>query len=365
MAHTDKILVVEDTPVNLELLSHLLTKSGYSVHCVPDGETALAFVRSTIPDLILLDIRMPGVDGFEVCRRLKADGRTRAIAVIFISILEDEGDKVKGFQAGAVDYITKPFHPEEVLARVRTHLRLQKLTDRLDKEVRRRTEALARANQRLQASEQLFRAFVENSPDFIARYDLGFRRTYVNPALKKLFGDQAQDVLGKRPCDGSPLSAPQLYMDCLRQTIETAAECSAEISARNTKGEIRWNHVRFVPEFGPDGRVVSLFSIGRDIHQIKENEQRFRMLAENFPDFVVRFHRDGRFAYVNPSVSKALEMPADAIVGKTLDQLLQHSKPQQIDAYLAPIRRVFDEARANTSEARWSAASGERIFEVR
>ncbi|MGD8846866.1 MAG: PAS domain S-box protein [Desulfobacteraceae bacterium] len=365
MAHIDKILVVEDAPVNLELLTHLLTERGYGVHAAADGETALAFVRSTPPDLILLDIQMPGVDGFEVCRRLKADERTRAIPVIFISILEDEGDKVKGFQAGAVDYITKPFQPEEVLARVRTHLRLQKLTNHLDQEVRRRTEALATANQRLLASEQLFRAFTENSPDYIARYDLGFRRTYINPALKRLFGDQAQDALGKRPCDGSPLSAPQPYMDCLQKAIETAAECSVEISARNTKGEIRWGHVRFVPEFGPDGRVVSVFSIGRDIHEIKENEQRFRMLAENFPDFVMRFDRDGRFAYVNPSVSNTLEMPADAIMGKTLDQLLQQSAPQQVDAYLAPIRRVFDEGRANTSEARWRTASGERIFEVR
>ncbi|MGD8835320.1 MAG: response regulator, partial [Desulfobacteraceae bacterium] len=82
MVQTDKILVVEDAPVNLELLTHLLTEQGYSVHAAPDGETALAFVRSSPPDLILLDIQMPGVDGFEVCRRLKADGRTRAIAVI-------------------------------------------------------------------------------------------------------------------------------------------------------------------------------------------------------------------------------------------------------------------------------------------
>jgi PAS domain S-box-containing protein len=172
-------------------------------------------------------------------------------------------------------------------------------------------------------------------------------------------------VLGKRPSDQSPLLAPQAYMDHLRQAIETGAECSMEIPSRNAKGEVRWNHVRFVPEFGPDGQVVSVSSIGRDIHEIKENEQRFRMLAENFPDFVVRFDRDVRFAYVNPAVSNALDMPADAIVGKTLHQLLQQHKPEQLDAYLAPIRRVFDEGKAHTSEARWDTASGVRIFEVR
>lgn len=108
-----------------QLLTHLLTEHGYTVHPASDGELALEFVRSIVPDLILLDIRMPGVDGYEVCRRLKADERTRSIPIIFISILENERDKVKGFQEGAVDYITKPFQAEEVLARVETHLRLR------------------------------------------------------------------------------------------------------------------------------------------------------------------------------------------------------------------------------------------------
>jgi PAS domain S-box-containing protein len=173
------------------------------------------------------------------------------------------------------------------------------------------------------------------------------------------------DVLGKRPSDQSPLLAPQAYMDHLRQAIETGAECSMEIPTHNEKGEVRWGHVRFVPEFGPDGQVVSVFSWGRDIHEIKENEQRFRMLAENFPDFIVRLDRDGRFAYVNPSVSNAMDMPADAIVGKTLHQLLQQLRPELTDAYLARVRRVCDEGKANTSEARWNTLSGTRIFEVR
>jgi CheY-like chemotaxis protein len=89
-AHFDKILVVDDSTVNIELLTKLLTAQGYTVHTASDGELALEFVRSTLPDLVLLDIRMPGMDGYEVCRRLKADERTRAIPVIFITILEDE-----------------------------------------------------------------------------------------------------------------------------------------------------------------------------------------------------------------------------------------------------------------------------------
>jgi len=141
---------VDDTTANLQLLTNLLTTQGYTVYPASDGELALEFIRSTLPDLILLDIRMPVMDGFEVCRRLKADERTRAIPVIFISISEDASEKVKGFQAGAVDYITKPFQQEEVLARIETHLRLRTLTERLEQKVIERTDKLAITNQRLQ-----------------------------------------------------------------------------------------------------------------------------------------------------------------------------------------------------------------------
>jgi PAS domain S-box-containing protein len=148
--HLGRVLVVDDTSANLQLLTNLLRTHGYTVHPASDGELALQFVQSIQPDIILLDIRMPGMDGYEVCRRLKTDEKTGAIPIIFISILEAEDDKVKGFQAGAVDYITKPFHPEEVLARVQTHLRLQKLTEGLEQEVAERTEELHHANVRLQ-----------------------------------------------------------------------------------------------------------------------------------------------------------------------------------------------------------------------
>jgi PAS domain S-box-containing protein len=162
---TGRILVVDDTTANLQLLTKLLTGHGYAVYPASDGELALEFVRTTLPDLILLDIRMPGMDGFEVCRRLKEDERTRDIPVIFISILEDERDKVAGFRQGAVDYITKPFQPEEILVRIQTHLRLRELTERLELKVAERTCELASMNRvlheeirdRIRAEESLRR----------------------------------------------------------------------------------------------------------------------------------------------------------------------------------------------------------------
>ncbi|MEC4674831.1 MAG: sigma-54 dependent transcriptional regulator [Nitrospirota bacterium] len=126
------ILLVDDTPTNLEILVQVFDKQGFEVFIATDGESALEQIPSTHPDLILLDAMMPELDGFETCRRLKADPETADIPVIFMTALSETVDKVKGFQVGAVDYVTKPIQHEEVLARVTTHLTLRSLRQKLE-----------------------------------------------------------------------------------------------------------------------------------------------------------------------------------------------------------------------------------------
>ncbi|MFN7657306.1 MAG: response regulator, partial [Dolichospermum sp.] len=113
------ILVVDDNPTNLEILDHALTQEGYKVRIEAEGLNVIKQARLSIPDLILLDIMLPDLNGFEVCKQLKADPLTEGIPVIFMTALADPVDKVKGLNLGAVDYITKPFQKEELLARVR------------------------------------------------------------------------------------------------------------------------------------------------------------------------------------------------------------------------------------------------------
>lgn len=127
------VLVVDDNPDNLRLLSEILKAHHYKIRLAPNGQRALATVQKEAPDLILLDIMMPVMDGFEVCRQLKADNETAGIPVIFISALDETIDKLKAFSLGGVDYVTKPFRSEEVLARVRTHLTLRFLQLQLEK----------------------------------------------------------------------------------------------------------------------------------------------------------------------------------------------------------------------------------------
>jgi two-component system, sensor histidine kinase and response regulator len=132
----ETILIVDDTPANLGVLVETLGDAGYQLMVAEDGEEALAQTEQTQPDLILLDVMMPGIDGFETCRRLKARASTRDVPVLFMTALNETTDKVRAFAAGGVDYITKPIEHEEALARVQTHLALRRLRRELEEQLK-------------------------------------------------------------------------------------------------------------------------------------------------------------------------------------------------------------------------------------
>lgn len=164
-----EILIVEDTPASLQLLSELLTQAGYTVRQAQDGEMALLSAWERPPELVLLDIRMPGINGYEVCRRLKEAPATRDTPVIFLSALHEAEDKVQGFRLGAVDYIAKPYHPAEVLARVKTHIELRRLQIGLEKRVQERTAAHKQAESQLQELTGFLQTVREEERSHIAR----------------------------------------------------------------------------------------------------------------------------------------------------------------------------------------------------
>lgn len=147
----ENILLVDDSPANLRLLSQILGERGYGVRAATSGLRALVSIELTPPDLILLDIRMPEMDGYQVCQQLKANPRTADIPILFISALDEIQDKMRAFSIGAVDYITKPFQLEEVMARVETHLALRRLQRNLQSANQRMAQELALAAQ-VQAS---------------------------------------------------------------------------------------------------------------------------------------------------------------------------------------------------------------------
>jgi phosphoserine phosphatase RsbU/P len=177
---TASILVVDDAPTNLQVLSGMLKDRGYKARPVPSGKLALQAARSDPPDLILLDINMPEMNGYEVCEHLKADDRLKGIPVIFISALTDQLDKVKAFAIGGVDYLTKPFQMEELHARVETHLKLRRLQTELQEYSRHLELARDRIKRDLVLARDVQRGFLPlrlpevHGYEFFAHYDSAF-----------------------------------------------------------------------------------------------------------------------------------------------------------------------------------------------
>jgi two-component sensor histidine kinase/CheY-like chemotaxis protein len=190
-----RILIIDDDPASLKMLTAVLTEGGYTVHPADDGELGLRFVKHTPPDLILLDVRMPGMDGYQVCASLKNDTPGIGIPVIFLSSMDRAIDKVKAFRSGAVDYIVKPFEAEEVLARIETHLSLRHLREHLECEVRERTKQLQASLAEKEALLKEVHHRVKNNLQLISSL-LSLQAARVeNPAVAELFAESRSRVL--------------------------------------------------------------------------------------------------------------------------------------------------------------------------
>ncbi len=163
-ARRASILAVDDTPANLQVLSGMLKDRGYRVRPVPSGKLAMAAARHDPPDLILLDVNMPEINGYELCAQLKADDRLKEIPVIFLSALTEEIDKVKAFAVGGVDYLSKPFHMEELQARVETHLKLHRLRIELAETNAQLAKANVRMSRGLKAAARIQETFLPRYP---------------------------------------------------------------------------------------------------------------------------------------------------------------------------------------------------------
>jgi PAS domain S-box-containing protein len=274
------ILIADDTPANLGVVVDSLTERGFRVLVALDGAEALERAQFSQPDLILLDVKMPGIDGFETCRRLKLDDRTRDIAVIFMTSRTGSEDMVEGFSAGGVDYLTKPVHVEEMIARVSTHLALRTMhkqlvvqnrqllaevsvrqqaeaalsraRDQLEGRVALRTAELARANQSLLAqieerrraeakllsSEARFRAIVETSPVPLCITSMpGGQLLYTNGPFQELFGlDLLNDAANIVDFYADPLERDSLVDHLQRE----GSFHNSEIQFTRPEGSVFW-----------------------------------------------------------------------------------------------------------------------------
>lgn len=287
-----EILVVDDTPASLQLLTGILTENGYLVRPASSGRLALRSVAARIPDLILLDIKMLDMDGYEVCRQLKNDSRSSQIPVIFLSALGETTEKIKGFNVGGVDYITKPFEPEEVLARVRTHMQLRELTEKLEQKVLERTIDLEESNRHLKQEiierkkaeeDLLFKNIIlstqqEVSLDGILVVDEESRIISYNQRFLDIW-----DVPPEIMEDENDEYLLQFVMNKLINPEEFLKRVKKLYTSRNEKSreEIAFKNGRIFdryssPMFGSDGRYFGRVWFFRDITESKQAAEALR-----------------------------------------------------------------------------------------
>ncbi len=420
---TGDILIADDRPANLQLLSQILVDAGYAVRPASNGRLALQAVHAKPPDLILLDVKMPGMDGFEVCRHLKAADRSREIPVVFVSALDEVVNKVHGFEVGGVDYITKPFEPGEVLARVRTHLALrgvqaelrqrntellaansqltqeveerqraeaalQTAKDELENRVHQRTSELEDAVTRLQSeakvrqqaeetlrhSEQRVRTLVTNIPGMLYRCDplYPWRMGYLSDGASTLTGYPNEDILDGNTLDYGEIVLADDHENLARVVAEAiAAHGSFACEYRICRADetVRWVHecgrAAYDEHDNPlwlDGVIMDITDRKRVEETLRENEAKYRSLVESIPDVVWTIDSTGRTIFISPNVERICGYSPEEIRAGRSAIWLERICPKDRPFVEAAYRALFAEGAAYDVEYRIKHNDGRWIW---
>ena len=323
-----KVLVVDDQPSNLRFLSKLLTAQGYQVYRAICGQLALNLAIAHCPDLILLDIRMPEMNGYEVCRRLKATAETEQIPVIFLSVLDEMNDKLQAFRVGGADYITKPFQVEEVLARIDKQVGLQKLQQQLKEQ-----------NYQLQQSQSLLASILNSSLDGVVAYSavrnsegniVDFQWLLINPAAEKFYGLLLNEIVGKNLLAELSQFRNNGLFDLYVSVVETGETVDREFSYEHERDTIVWLHIVAVKL--NDGLAVTFRNITdrkRAEIALRDSEERFRAIFEQAAVGIAKTALCGQFMRVNPGFCQIVRYAESELLQKNW-QAITH--PDDIEA---------------------------------
>lgn len=352
------ILLVDDSPVNLAVIVESLEREGAEILVAQDGEEALQRAEMTRPDIILLDVMMPGIDGFEVCRRLKAQAATRDIPVIFMTSLSAVKDKVAGFEAGGVDYLTKPLQLDEVKARVNAHLKLRVLQRQLEEKnaslereiaERRRMEAL------IERERATLRAYFDALPDLAWMKDAGGRYLACNPVFESFFGAPEAEIVGRTDYDYVDAKLADFFRRKDREAVIAGRPCVNEEWV-TFAGDGRRALLETVkaPVYGADGKVIGVIGVAHDITERSLATEKLNRahafterLIEAMTDPVFVKDRQHRWIRFNDAFC--------AMLGKSREQLLGKSDydflpAEQADVFWEKDELVFTTRRENINE---------------
>lgn len=282
MTKKGEILVIDDTVASLCLLSRMLAEAGYSVAQAESGELALSAAENKPPELILLDVRMPGLDGFEVFKRLKAKAGTVEIPVIFLTASTDPEDSLAGLKLGAVDFISKPYDREALLAKVGTHTELYRLKKKLEQQAlelareRDRLSAVLTESRRVAAEHEKLLKAIEQAGDTIMITDSEGTIQYVNPAFEKFTGYSRREAVGQKSRLLRSGRQDEVFYKDLWEKITSGKTWEGRMVNKRKDGTLYTEEATISPVRDQQGRIINYVAVKRDITEQLKLENRFR-----------------------------------------------------------------------------------------
>ena len=370
------ILIVDDEIPNLRLLTELLEKEGYRVRPAESAQLALDSALAQAPSLILLDVRMSDMDGFEVCRRLKRDKRTRDVPIIFVSSLQDSEARVQGFTAGGVDFISKPFQELEILARVRTHIHLHRMQRHLEQLVDERTA-------QLQESEERFRNLMEQSPLAIAVFTPEGQITKVNTAWMREWDldeeerdqvlarynmrtDKQAEDLGVAPLVERAFAGESVVLPPIEYSGNRAV---SEMGLEGIEARSRWVQCHLYSVKDENGGVACVVCINADITEQKESEERLRnseqqykTLISNIPDVTWTTDRDGRTVFISSNVPDVYGYSPEEVYTRPVELWFDRIHPEDVEGVKRAFQELFEAGTRFDIEYRIRKKNGDWIW---
>jgi PAS domain S-box-containing protein len=345
------ILIINDNSNNLHKLTIFLLKQGYRVRSEQSGKQAIKTAETTLPDLILLESRMPEVDGYQICQQLKASFRTQDIPVIFVNTSNAIADKVRAFEVGGVDYITQPFRVEEVLARIENQLRLSHLYKQVLEQnalLTKELEDCKRVEAELRENKHLLSAIIETHPNVLYVYDLIEQRSFhYNRELYTSIGYTPEEVIEMGAAILPNLMHPDdlaVFLDYIKQ-FETAKEGEVfefEYRMKHKNGEHRWFYSQdtlFARD--KEGKPKQILGAATDITERKRMEEALRFSEERW-QLAVRGNNDGIYDWNINTGEAFLSTQLTQMLGYENHELIHHFSTWRNLLHPDDVERVMD-----------------------
>jgi len=365
------ILVVDDNADMREYVAGLLHPH-FDVRGAADGTSALELVRATRPDMIVTDVMMPGRDGFELLHELRADSRTRTIPIIILSARAGDEARIEGLEAGADDYLTKPFTAGELLARVNTNLTMAQIRNRAAEREQTAREESQRASERLSEMLALVDAFLATAPMGAGFLDRDLRYIRVNDRLAAVDGIPVEDHLGRRFHDLLPEMAERFapYMQHVLDTGESVLNLPVEGEAPDRPDEHRHWLVSYYPVRLHDGEIagvglilVEVTESKRMLETLRDREERLRSIVDTAPDVIYTVSADGMITSLSPAFEKLTGWPTSEWIGRSFTSIVH---PDDLMTAVHQLYTILNGESPAPFELRILTSAGEyRIAELR